>query len=46
MLFEMMEEDIKVMDNLMEGRGEKEVRGIERTEYLGFDCYNEEAEEP
>lgn len=45
-IFDLDEEDLKLIDNL-EGRGGEEgVRNLDSLEYLGFDNYNEEVEEP
>ncbi|EGD85998.1 hypothetical protein H112_06917 [Trichophyton rubrum D6] len=45
-LFEMDEADFKLIDNLMGERGERGIRNLETREYLGFDNFNEEVEEP
>jgi len=42
----MGDEDFKVLDNLMGERGERGVRNLEMRDYLGFDNFNEEIEEP
>lgn len=45
-LFEMEEEDNKVLENLVGMNGERGVRNLETKEYLGFDNYSEDCEEP
>jgi len=45
-LFNLDDEDFHNIDNLMGPRGENGVRNLEMTEYLGFDNFNEEVEEP
>ena len=45
-LFEIEDEDFCKVDNLMGVRGERGVRNLEMTAYLGFDNFNEEVEEP
>ena len=42
----MDEADFKLIDNLMGERGERGIRNLETREYLGFDNFNEEVEEP
>lgn len=45
-LFDLDDGDFHKLDNLMGPRGENGVRNLEMTEYLGFDNFNEEVEEP
>jgi diketogulonate reductase-like aldo/keto reductase len=45
-LFEIEDEDFRKVDELMGVHGEKGIRNLEMTEYLGFDNFNEEVEEP
>jgi len=45
-IFDLAEEDFKLIDNLMGTHGEQGVRNLNSLEYLGFDNYNEEVEEP
>jgi len=45
-LFEMEEGDFTTVDNLMGERGELGVRNLEMKEYLGFDVFSEEKDEP
>ncbi|KAF2643083.1 Aldo/keto reductase [Massarina eburnea CBS 473.64] len=45
-LLELENEDHLILTNLMGERGEKGVRNLETKEYLGFDNFNEEIEEP
>jgi len=45
-VFELKEEDMAAIDNLMGANGERGVRNLETKDYLGFDNYNEETEEP
>lgn len=45
-LFELEQSDYDLIANLMGPRGEKGVRNLETKEYLGFDNFNEEVEEP
>ncbi|KAI9770637.1 MAG: hypothetical protein M1840_003229 [Geoglossum simile] len=45
-LFELEQADYKLLGNLMGARGERGVRNLETREYLGFDNFNEEVEEP
>ena len=45
-LFEIEDEDFKALENLMGERGENGVRNLETRDYLGFDNFNEEVEEP
>lgn len=42
----MHEDDFKVIDNLVGENGERGIRNLESLNYLGFDNYNEEVEEP
>lgn len=42
----MSDEDFALIDNLMGKDGENGVRNLNSLEYLGFDNYNEEYEEP
>ena len=42
----MDEEDYRLIDNLVGENGERGVRNLDSLEYLGFDNYNEEVEEP
>lgn len=45
-IFDMADEDFELIDNVMGENGEKGVRNLDSLEYLGFDNYNEEFEEP
>lgn len=45
-LFELDSEDFQTIDNLMGLRGQHGVRNLETKDYLGFDNFNEEVEEP
>lgn len=45
-IFGMSEEDLNAIDNLVAENGERGVRNFNSLEYLGFDNYNEEFEEP
>lgn len=45
-IFDMADEDFALIDNLMGNDGEHGVRNLNSLEYLGFDNYNEEYEEP
>jgi diketogulonate reductase-like aldo/keto reductase len=45
-IFDLSEEDFKVIDNIMGKHGERGVRNLESLDYLGFNNYNEEVEEP
>lgn len=45
-IFDMDEEDYRLIDNLVGENGERGVRNLDSLEYLGFDNYNEEVEEP
>ena len=45
-LFELDDADFVTIDNLMGEKGERGVRNLETKEYLGFDNFNEEIEEP
>lgn len=45
-LFELDDADFALLDNLMGPRGEYGVRNLETRDYLGFDNFNEEVEEP
>jgi diketogulonate reductase-like aldo/keto reductase len=45
-LFTMEDADNEVLSNLMGANGEKGVRNLETRDYLGFDNFNEEVEEP
>lgn len=45
-IFDMSDEDFALIDNLMGKDGENGVRNLNSLEYLGFDNYNEEYEEP
>lgn len=45
-IFDLSEEDFNVIDKLMGQNGERGVRNFNSLEYLGFDNYNEEFEEP
>lgn len=45
-IFDMNEEDYRLLDNLVGENGERGVRNLDSLEYLGFDNYNEEVEEP
>ncbi|KAJ5743796.1 hypothetical protein N7533_008666 [Penicillium manginii] len=45
-LFQISENDFNTLDNLMGERGELGIRNLQTREYLGFDNFNEEIEEP
>ena len=45
-LFDMAEEDFRRIDMIAGENGELGVRNLESLDYLGFDNYNEEVEEP
>lgn len=45
-LFELDHSDFITIDNLMGERGERGVRNLETRDYLGFDNFNEDFEEP
>ncbi|KAL8881150.1 MAG: hypothetical protein Q9198_001585, partial [Flavoplaca austrocitrina] len=45
-LFELGTEDYQIIDALMGPNGERGVRNLETRDYLGFDNFNEEVEEP
>lgn len=45
-LFELGTEDYQIGDALMGPNGERGVRNLETRDYLGFDNFNEEVEEP
>lgn len=45
-LFELESVDFEKIDQLMGKEGEKGVRSLEMRDYLGFDNFNEEVEEP
>lgn len=45
-LVELRPEDHVLLGELMGPNGEKSVRNLETREYLGFDNFNEEVEEP
>ena len=45
-LFELDDADFVTIDNLTGEKGERGVRNLETKEYLGFDNFNEEIEEP
>jgi diketogulonate reductase-like aldo/keto reductase len=45
-LFEISENDFNTLDSLMGERGELGIRNLQTREYLGFDNFNEEIEEP
>jgi len=45
-IFDLDEADFKTIDNLKGVNGEHGVANLETREYLGFDNYNEEVEEP
>ncbi|KAK4208114.1 1,5-anhydro-D-fructose reductase [Rhypophila decipiens] len=45
-IFDMAEENFDEIDNLVGENGERGVRNFDSLEYLGFDNYNEEVEEP
>jgi len=42
----MSEEHFKLIDTAVGENGERGVRNLESLDYLGFDNYNEELEEP
>ncbi|KEZ46407.1 1,5-anhydro-D-fructose reductase [Scedosporium apiospermum] len=44
--FDLAQDDFDVLDNLVGENGERGVRNFNSLEYLGFDNYNEEVEEP
>jgi diketogulonate reductase-like aldo/keto reductase len=45
-LFGMTDRDNETLSNIMGSQGENGVRNLETRDYLGFDNFNEEAEEP
>jgi len=45
-LFDLAHEDFRLLDTIAGENGELGVRNLESREYLGFDNYNEEFEEP
>lgn len=45
-LFDLENADFDTIDNLMGVEGERGVRNLETRDYLGFDNFNEEIEEP
>lgn len=45
-LFEMEEDDFKLIDRLMGEEGEFGVRNLEMKDYFGFDIFSEEKDEP
>lgn len=45
-LFDMDPADFSIIDKLMGVDGERGVRNLETRDYLGFDNFNEEFEEP
>jgi len=45
-LFDLADEDFRLLDTIAGENGELGVRNLESREYLGFDNYNEEFEEP
>ena len=45
-LFDLHPADFTIIDNLMGENGERGVRNLETRDYLGFDNFNEEIEEP
>lgn len=45
-IFDLAEEDFRRIDNVMGENGERGVRNLDSLNYLGFDNYNEEIEEP
>lgn len=45
-IFDMEESDFTLIDNLMGEDGKRGVRNFNSLEYLGFDNYNEDNEEP
>ncbi len=45
-LFDLADEDFRAIDTIAGENGELGVRNLESVDYLGFDNYNEEVEEP
>jgi len=45
-LFDIQEGDFKIIDSLVGERGELGVRNLVMEDYLGFDVFNEEKDEP
>ncbi|KAI1408638.1 NADP-dependent oxidoreductase domain-containing protein [Hypoxylon sp. FL1857] len=45
-IFDLADEDFNLIDQLMGRNGERGIRNFNSLEYLGFDNYNEEFEEP
>lgn len=45
-LFKLEPEDQKALSELMGPNGERGIRNLQPREYLGFDNFNEEVEEP
>lgn len=45
-IFDLLDEDFRALDELVGVDGESGTRNLESLEYLGFDNYNEEVEEP
>lgn len=45
-LFDLDTADFTLVDNLMGENGERGVRNLETRDYLGFDNFNEDVEEP
>ena len=45
-MFDLDPEDFAIIDGLMGSDGERGVRNLETKDYLGFDNFNEEVEEP
>ena len=45
-VFDLADEDFKLIDNLMGENGERGVRNFDPEEYLGFDNYDEKVERP
>jgi diketogulonate reductase-like aldo/keto reductase len=45
-LFDIQEEDFKMIDSLVGERGELGVRNLVMEDYLGFNVFNEEKDEP
>lgn len=45
-IFDLSQEDFIAIDKLMGENGERGIRNFNSLEYLGFDNYNEQSEEP
>ena len=45
-IFDLSKKDFEAIDVVLESKGETSVRNLETRDYLGFDNFNEEVEEP